>query len=61
MIFGSLVEDVVSDVYADHDLVPRRDRADDWRVVIPFQSEQATRGVGGGGGGRPGTANTTSN
>ena len=28
-------EDVVSDVYAGHDLiVPRRDRTDDWRVVI---------------------------
>ena len=44
-------EDVVSDVYAGHDLVPRRDRTDDWRVVIPFQSRQATRGGGGGGGG----------
>ena len=41
----------MSDVYAGHDLT------DDWRVVIPFQSGQATRG-GGGGGGRRGTANT---
>ena len=30
----------MSDVYAGHDLVPRRDRTDDWRVVIPFQSGQ---------------------
>ena len=45
-------EDVVSDVYAGHDFVPRRDRTDDWRVVISFQSGQATRE------GRPGTANT---
>ena len=41
-------EDVVSDVYAGHDLVPRRNRADYWRVVIPFQSGQATRGAGQG-------------
>ena len=41
-------EDVVSDVYAGHDLVPRRDRTDDWRVVIPFQSGQVTRGTGQG-------------
>ena len=41
-------EDVVSDVYAGHDLVPRRNRADDWRVVIPFQSGKATRGAGQG-------------
>ena len=41
-------EDVVSDVYAGHDLVPWRDRTDDWRVVIPFQSGQATRGAGQG-------------
>ena len=38
----------MSNVYAGHDLVPRRDRADDWRVVIPFQSGQATRGAGQG-------------
>ena len=41
-------EDIVSDVYAGHNLVPRRDRTDDRRVVIPFQSGQATRGAGQG-------------
>ena len=49
-MFGSLLEDVVSDVYADHFLVPQRDRTDDWRVIIPFQSGQVTREEGGGGG-----------
>ena len=35
----------MSDVYASHDLVPRRDRTDDWRVVIPFQTGQVTSSV----------------
>ena len=36
----------MSDVYAGHDLARRRDRIDDWQVVIPFQSGQVTRGAG---------------
>ena len=38
----------MSDVYAGHDLARRRDRTDDWWVVIHLQSGQATRGSGQG-------------
>ncbi len=50
-MIGSLLKRTLCLMYialSVYSLVRRRDRTDDWRVVIPFQSGQVTRGTGQG-------------
>ena len=47
-MIGSLLKRTLCLMYialSVYSLVRRRDRTDDWRVVIPFQSGQVTRGT----------------